>query len=706
MKKYLVFLSIFFLTNQFGYGQLVSKIVDNTFRAEWIDFKEDGEVAFKISYEFNNDSIRVKKTNNEDKIEFLKSRREILNYFKYSEFLKDSIWNLYNSKSQNIKPKEYDGLITFYYQNNEAASKRYYFKNGSKIIKEEYFKNLIYEKIISIDTFAFLNNKKSISLDNIDMFSLISVLKVPYEGFKRTRNGNAEIYNGYVNFGDKKNFDYKSFYRIPGTYEIESSQGSGLFINGNMLTLDYNTFNIKIPVYDLQKYKTGEIDIIFNRLDNQLSINISNTGIKLFHTGKIEGANLSKILFFIGKYFPEINFEILRRNEKIKYLQYFKEEQRLNFIQSIIGKYINAGRLDVAQNDYPELLNFQDAKNISEILGDGWRLPTIGDLKYIDNIITNDKNKFNLYNFRNTNYWSSSYDRYLHSTGWLEDPSKILVYNFNRSAGSRESINYPGNIGKVRAVRGLSSEILATIGGIKKINTLIISERDYPRGVKFQEISDVLKEFGTNDGWRLPSENELNFLFENNSEYNLGLGRRSNFYLTNEIYRNKGNSTRNIDYKVRVIRAMTKSEIIEAENLKIIQKQEEDLKISSLQVFDYYYDGIVMNISETRDRILIFTDLKKIKNYGAIDKSVLYVEGWRLPDIKEVKLFKKAYNESSDFRMKFSGKIKKDHYYFYFLNNNTLERFEVGNGYFTSPESDKENNDFLHYFYVKEVIIK
>jgi hypothetical protein len=682
----------------------------NNFSAEWVDFNDEGDVAFRVLYEYFNDSISVKKIIGEDQTGFSTIRYEVLNYYKYSEFLKDSLLNIYELRSKNIKPKEYDGMITFYTQDNESPTKRFYFKNGFNTFQEEYFKNLIFEKLISIDTFTFLNSiKKNVPISNNDMFPIIGILKVPYNGVKRTRNGNAEIYNGYVNFDDNKKFNYKSFYRIPGTYEIESSQGEGLFLNGYISTLDYNTFIIKIPVYTLQKNISGEIEINYNRLDNKLGIIILNTGIQLEYSGVIEGVNLSKILSLIRKYFPEINFEILKRNEKIKYLQYFKEKQKIEFNKSVIGKYIKAGRLDIAQYDFPELMNFQDAKNISNQIGDDWRLPTIGDFRYIDSLVNNNKDLYNIYNLKNTNYLTSSYQRYFHSSsGWLEDPSKVLVYNFNRKDGLKEIINY-GNLANVRVVRGLSSEIIATIGSIKNINTLLVSESDYFRGIRFQEVSNILEEFGTKDGWRLPTNNELDLLFEKKSEYNLNLDRYKGLYLTKEIFRDKSNSTRNIDYKLRVVRDMTKKEILEYDVLMAFQKKQFDAKVNSLNVLDLFSGGIVSNISEINNTILIISNLKKITNYGVVSdfnklENGLTKEGWRLPNYEEMKIFKRLYDNFPEFRLKFTGDTKKTHYYFYYTTKQGLERFEVGNGYFTSPENDKENANFIHFFGVKDFV--
>jgi hypothetical protein len=70
---------------------------------------------------------------------------------------------------------------------------------------------------------------------------------------------------------------------------------------------------------------------------------------------------------------------------------------------SIIGKSIRIGNIIVAQNDFPERMNWYEAKRACEALGGGWRLPTKDEL-----------NSLYLYKINNGGfrrgccYWSSS----------------------------------------------------------------------------------------------------------------------------------------------------------------------------------------------------------------------------------------------------------------------------------------------------------
>ena len=70
--------------------------------------------------------------------------------------------------------------------------------------------------------------------------------------------------------------------------------------------------------------------------------------------------------------------------------------------KSIIGKPIKIGKLEFAQNDFPDQMNFNDAKEACTKLGDGWRLPDKDEL----NLLFKKKGKIDC--FENFSYWSST----------------------------------------------------------------------------------------------------------------------------------------------------------------------------------------------------------------------------------------------------------------------------------------------------------
>jgi hypothetical protein len=68
----------------------------------------------------------------------------------------------------------------------------------------------------------------------------------------------------------------------------------------------------------------------------------------------------------------------------------------------IIGTPIKIGKLEVAQNNFPNPVNWDDAKKACSELGDGWRLPTKDELNFLN------KNKKKIGGFEEEFYWSSS----------------------------------------------------------------------------------------------------------------------------------------------------------------------------------------------------------------------------------------------------------------------------------------------------------
>lgn len=72
---------------------------------------------------------------------------------------------------------------------------------------------------------------------------------------------------------------------------------------------------------------------------------------------------------------------------------------------SIIGKTIKIDNLELAEKDFPNKMNWDDAKKACESLGNGWRLPSKSELKKIFKIIYN---KTNNGSFFDGYYWSST----------------------------------------------------------------------------------------------------------------------------------------------------------------------------------------------------------------------------------------------------------------------------------------------------------
>ena len=83
---------------------------------------------------------------------------------------------------------------------------------------------------------------------------------------------------------------------------------------------------------------------------------------------------------------------------------FISSAQGSNDPKLIIGKTIKIGNLEVAQNDFPKGMKWEDAKKACENLGRGWRLPTKEELN------TLYLNKDKIGGFADNNYWSSTED--------------------------------------------------------------------------------------------------------------------------------------------------------------------------------------------------------------------------------------------------------------------------------------------------------
>lgn len=71
---------------------------------------------------------------------------------------------------------------------------------------------------------------------------------------------------------------------------------------------------------------------------------------------------------------------------------------------SIIGSPVRIGNLEITQNDFPRMMNWDDAENASMLLGDGWRLPTKDEL----HVLYQYKDQISGFDGVSCCYWSST----------------------------------------------------------------------------------------------------------------------------------------------------------------------------------------------------------------------------------------------------------------------------------------------------------
>ncbi len=87
----------------------------------------------------------------------------------------------------------------------------------------------------------------------------------------------------------------------------------------------------------------------------------------------------------------------------------------------IIGNTIKIENIEIAEKDFPEKMNWEDAKKACEKLGEGWRLPTKNELK----ILFRKKDKIG--GLSDCYYWSSS--EYGDDKAWAQARSLMQFAN-------------------------------------------------------------------------------------------------------------------------------------------------------------------------------------------------------------------------------------------------------------------------------------
>ncbi|MEY3498677.1 MAG: hypothetical protein RL308_346 [Bacteroidota bacterium] len=123
----------------------------------------------------------------------------------------------------------------------------------------------------------------------------------------------------------------------------------------------------------------------------------------------------------------------------------YSSNSNQTYSTSIIGKPIKIGNIEVAENNFPKYLNWNDAKKACSDLGIGWRLPTKVELWNM--YLNRDKigGSANNYYWSSTEYAGTEYRDYVYGT-----------YNYAYAVNFKTNILYDtaktGNL-CVRAVR-------------------------------------------------------------------------------------------------------------------------------------------------------------------------------------------------------------------------------------------------------------
>ena len=169
----------------------------------------------------------------------------------------------------------------------------------------------------------------------------------------------------------------------------------------------------------------------------------------------------------------------------------------------IIGNTIKIGNLEISEKDFPNKMNWDDAKKACQSLGNGWRLPNKDELNLLyQNYYRIGGFAHNTINF----YWSSTEDT--SNYPWLQyfgDGLQLSSFKDNR---------YFVRAVRARKIEALKKNILKeTIGSPIKIGNLEVAEKDFPKQMNWDDAIKACQSLG--NGWRLPNKDELNLLYQN-----------------------------------------------------------------------------------------------------------------------------------------------------------------------------------------------
>jgi hypothetical protein len=221
------------------------------------------------------------------------------------------------------------------------------------------------------------------------------------------------------------------------------------------------------------------------------------------------------------------------------------------FADKVIGNPIKIGNLEIAQHDFPFILDWSLAMDIVFELGVSWRLPTKREL----NILY--KNKKDIPGFEDFYYWSSTkveYENLVWQQGIIDGKVRVAAKNYMH---------------KFRPVRNYEKPFIKEkiIGNPIQIDKLEITEKDFPNNLTINEANMECKKLG--DGWRLPTGKEIALLFKHKKQ----IGKFASAYLTCD-FKNSNFSTvvqefddfgfqftgdRHYPYPVRFVRTIKKN---------------------------------------------------------------------------------------------------------------------------------------------------
>jgi hypothetical protein len=197
-------------------------------------------------------------------------------------------------------------------------------------------------------------------------------------------------------------------------------------------------------------------------------------------------------------------------------------------INEIANSTIAIGNLIVSKIDCPELMFWYEAKEACSKLGEGWRLPTIDELRILY------ENKNIIGSFSEKGYWSSSKGSYDGVVNYIYFENGHLGEDYNKFGMNyvRAVKNKTISIKQEREKRSAQNSNEATIQSITnnndllvwwnnnittiKIGNLEVASKDFPQRMIWDDAQKACQKLG--NGWRMPNSAELILLHKNKSK--------------------------------------------------------------------------------------------------------------------------------------------------------------------------------------------
>ena len=176
-----------------------------------------------------------------------------------------------------------------------------------------------------------------------------------------------------------------------------------------------------------------------------------------------------------------MNVKELRQLIKEEISKVLKEENPSIF------STIKVGKLEIVKDDFPTKLDWDDASDECAELGNGWRLPTMDELRFMYT------KRSTIPGLKDDIYWSN------------ESLNQDFAKSFNMFRGGP----YQNGVDKirlsqVRAVRDIPTNI--------ELGNLEIAKDDFPTKMNIDDAAAACAELGS--GWRLPTNKELRFMYD------------------------------------------------------------------------------------------------------------------------------------------------------------------------------------------------